>query len=203
MKIKGEINGIVFLQENLSNTEVREDELEIKLKELRQYGDYEHIMLTKFGNIIRAFEHYPKVMYNIDSIAVWPHMMYILPNGQKSELNDIKSQVDFAVHILYISVILMLGYIVLSSYTKTIPIWGILVLLMIITFLAYRLAISSSIQWGFYVKAIFDIYRHDLLRKMGIKVPQTWDEERRIWDKISQSFIYWYKIEDDETPRNE
>jgi len=140
-------------------------------------------------------------MYNIDSIAIWPHMMYILPDGQKSELNDTKSVVDFAVNILYISVILMLEYIVLSSYTKTTPILGFIVLLIIVSSLSYRLAISSSIQWGSYVKAVFDFYRHDLLQKMGIKVPQTWDEERKIWDEINQSFIYWYKFGDDEVPR--
>jgi hypothetical protein len=202
MKISGEIEGLEFLRSTFSDEEEIEDELGTKIKELRQYADYNHLMPTKFGNTIRAFEHYPRVVYNMDAIAIWPHMMYILPDSQKNELNAIRSGVDFAVNILWVSIILILEYIILSFYAKTVPILGLPVLLMIICPLAYRLAISSSIQWGFSVKAVFDLYRHDLLKKMGVRIPLSWDEERTIWGEINQSFVYWYSFGDDEVPRN-
>src|SRR5690606_29769177 len=106
------------------------------------------------------------------------------------------SQVDFAVNIIYISIFSSMEYVVLAFLYWRAPNFWILIPLLIIIWLAYKMAISSSIQWGLHVKSIFDLYRHDLLQKVGIEIPQTWEEERNIWGELSKSFIYWFKFED-------
>ena len=40
------------------------------------------------------------------------------------------------------------------------------------------------------VKAVFDLYRFDLLDKLGIERPENRDEERVIWTKVSQAIVY-------------
>jgi hypothetical protein len=41
-------------------------------------GQSDYILPTRFGNVIRAFEFYPKAMYGIDSISVWPRLIKII-----------------------------------------------------------------------------------------------------------------------------
>jgi hypothetical protein len=144
-------------------------------------------------------------MYNIDSIAVWPRIKYVLPKDQGAEVNSAKAQVDFAVNMIYMSIFLTAECIYFSIISASAEIKGIwkgfwticiLFLLVIITLSAYRMAISSAILWGLHVKTIFDLYRHDLLRKMELEIPETWEAERKIWGIINASFIYHIKFED-------
>ena len=155
----------------------------------------EDVLATGFGNAIRAFETYSRKMYGIDSIPTWSRIIAVVPNEYREIINSNKTQVDFAVNIVYLSVATALEYGIYVVVTKKAPMPWIPLLAVVVAWMAYRLAIAAAVQWGNWVKAIFDLYRGDLLTRMGIKNPSDWTQERDTWVELSQSFLYWYPIE--------
>lgn len=49
---------------------------------------------------------------------------------------------------------------------------------------------TSAVEWGENVKAIFDVYNNSLLSQMKIKKPRDWVKKREVWTGLSQVFIY-------------
>jgi hypothetical protein len=154
------------------------------------------ILPTAFGNAIRAFEVYSRARYGVDSIPAWSRIIAVVPDDKKDILNASKAQVDFAVNIIYLSIFALGGYLCFSYYTGSLYMILIPIMLLIIIWQGYSLAISSAISWGENVKAIFDLYRLDLLTKMGIETPGSSDSERECWREINQSFLYWDNLDD-------
>ena len=71
-------------------------------------------------------------------------------------------------------------------------------------YLFYKWTMRAATEWGYLVKGAFDLYRWDLLKKLGYKQePKTRKEERNLWGKITQQTIYGDKKERDGdlTPR--
>jgi hypothetical protein len=152
------------------------------------------VLATAFGNIIRAFETYPRAMYGIDAIPMWPRLIAVIPSDYRDTINGAKSGVDFAANMFYLSLTIMIEYGLLAFALNKTPAPWILLILAVVFWSSYRMALSSAAQWGNLVKGAFDLYRGELLNHFGIKQPQTWEEERRYWTEISQSLLYWYEI---------
>ena len=55
------------------------------------------------------------------------------------------------------------------------------------------MAISAARQWGENLKSVFDLFRQDLLQKIGAQAPETWEEEREFWKHINWTYLYWEK----------
>jgi hypothetical protein len=161
---------------------------------LRCHADFpqerEFVLATSFGNVIRAFETYSRVMYGLDSIPGWTRIIAVAPDGFRATLNGAKAQVDFAVNIVYLAMIVGIQYVVYAVVTESAPMIWIPPVALAVTILAYRLAVSSAREWGEYVKAVFDLYRHPLLKQMGLQVPLSWQDEYHWWQDISRAFLY-------------
>jgi hypothetical protein len=155
----------------------------------------EHVLPTVFGNVLRAFETYSGAMYGMDSIPLWSRLIAVIPKDFRETINGARSQVDFAVNMIYLSLVAVLGYCILFLLTSTAPMFWIVILLLLVAWLAYQMAISAAIQWGNLFKASFDLFRGDLFSRMGIEQPGSWEKERQYWNNISQSFLYWDPIE--------
>lgn len=154
------------------------------------------ILPTGFGNAMRAFEVYSRVRYGIDSIPAWPRIISVVPDDRKDTLNASKAQVDFAVNIVYLSSLTLIIYLYFTYYKGVLYMTPIPIMLLIIIKLTYSSAISSAIAWGENVKAIFDLYRLDLLTKMGFEIPGNLKSERECWQEINCSFLYWDDLDE-------
>ena len=55
---------------------------------------------------------------------------------------------------------------------------------------AYLKAQSAAVEWGNFVKASFDLFLPDLRDKLGLDGAVSADEEREVWRKLSQAYIY-------------
>jgi hypothetical protein len=129
-------------------------------------------------------------MYGLDSIPGWTRIIAVAPDGFRATLNGAKAQVDFAVNIVYLAMIVGIQYVVYAVVTESAPMIWIPPVALAVTILAYRLAVSSAREWGEYVKAVFDLYRHPLLKQMGLQVPLSWQDEYHWWQDISRAFLY-------------
>jgi hypothetical protein len=146
------------------------------------------ILPTSFGNIIRAFEVYSRVVYGIEAIQGWNRLLAVIPKDYRELVDDAKSQVDIWVNLGILSVAFVGQYIGLSIHFKSIDaIWLPFVAIFGAVLAASR-ANSAAVQWGELVKSSFDVYLPKLRTELALA--DYSDDERTAWIKFSQMIIY-------------
>lgn len=156
-------------------------------------SDSAYVLPTPLGNVIRSFETYPLKAYGLDAIAIWPRIIHFATDEHRKAINDSKANVDFAVNLFYSMIIVIAEYTLLSFATSSLPIIGFPFMLLISCWLSYLLAIQSAKEWGVNVKSVFDLYRCDMLSKVGVDTKSDFDEKNE-WEKLSRLFSYWQKV---------
>jgi len=152
--------------------------------------DERWLLPTSFGNIIRAFEVYPRVMYGLDSIPGWNRLIAIIPKDYNSIVNDAKSIVDFWANFWLLSWIVVFEYLALAAYKKEAHIIWFPITVVVISFFAYSRAKVAAFEWGELVKASFDVFLPMLYEKLGFPPPKNREEEKNLWRDFSQAMIY-------------
>lgn len=160
-----------------------------------------HVLATSFGNVLRAFETYSQAMYRLDAIPMWTRIVAVVPDEFREDLSSAKAQVDFAVNTVYLALGVFIQYIAYTAATRSAQMIWVPLVTLAVAFLAYYFAVSSAREWGEYVKAVFDLYRHTLLKQMGLEIPKSWEDERHCWQEISCSFLYWDQLDLARKPR--
>lgn len=159
----------------------------------------EFVTPMELGNVIAAFEHYARQQYGIDSVALWPRLVARIDAAYAGVIDDAKTSFDFFINSSFLSAILALEYLYLGLYFRVhfssisgiLGFLGIIAVLAGLSWLFYRCSIDSAIGWGDHVKAAFDLYRWDLLAKLGYETALTNAEEFDLWQQISQGMLYW------------
>ncbi len=155
------------------------------------YPDEEAFVLpTKFGNVLRAFEVYPRVVYGIDSIYGWTRILSVVPKDYREMINDEKCQVDFWVNLWFTGCICFIAWCGLALYERSYPSPWIPFAALLLAFGAARGARIMVEGWGILVMSAFDLFRDDLAKKLGFKIPPTIEKERAMWQTASQVWIY-------------
>jgi len=152
---------------------------------------------TIFGNVLAEYEGYLEKQYGIHMMVFWPHLWFILPEELKEDLDLRGAKVDFLVYLSFIFLIYIfiggLGFFVQQK--PLVAIISIIVSLFL-WFFFYMISIQAHKSYGGYIKAIFDIYRVDLAKKLkaGIVVTNLIpnDAERKSWRKY-QKYLLDYK----------
>lgn len=195
------------LQEELSQLDeeyrqLREHEKEIpsKLQSKRSklmqriaetFPDHiDFVLPTAFGNTIRAFEVYPRVMYGSDSIVSWSRLLTVLPKEYRDLVDSAKAQVDFWLNLWLLSLVFVIECIVLSIYRSKYEIlWFIPVALVLICFVV-SVAKEAVIGWGDYVKAAYDVFLPKLASTMEVPLPIDREKEWELWTAFTHATLY-------------
>lgn len=164
-----------------------------------QYPDEpEAVLPTRLGNVIRSFESYPRRQYKIQAITVWSRLLARIDEAYAAGIQEVKSGVDFMLNSSLLcglmASLLALVHLVFPANLISARVLGILLLeLLIFGGLAYGFylaAISRAHAWGMAVKGAFDLYRWNLLEALGYRErPESLEEERQLWEKVSQRLI--------------
>ena len=162
------------------------------MKELADHfpDDERWLLPTAFGNTLRAFETYPRVMYGFEAIDGWSRILAVVPEDYRTLIDSAKTQVDFWVNLGSVSFLLLLEYIGVAYYQQTLEAVWLFVLIVLGLLIAPYRAKRVAVEWGDLVKSVFDLYRFDLLDSLGIEPPKSHDEERILWINFSQAIIY-------------
>ena len=165
----------------------------------RRYPDRaEHILPTRLGNVVRAFEFYSDREYGIDSVEIWPRLVAVVPAPYASSIDETKSTFDFMLNCSFLSAVLatvvfFVGAIYPSLVLSTGAFYWLIkvALLICLSYFFYQLSINRAEAWGRLVKAAIDLYRWELLKQLGYKQQfLTRDEERKHWREVSRQAIY-------------
>jgi hypothetical protein len=161
------------------------------------YPDKESWVLpTKFGNAMRASEVYPRVVYGIDGIPMWRHLTMIIPKQVDEKLKDARSILDFTLNMLALAIAMLIAYCAMAgcAMASRMPFdlvqVGIAVAVASVIAICWVLLPEVAVQWGFNVKAVFDLNRQRLARQLGFRLPQNAAEEFEFWQNVSQTMIY-------------
>jgi len=149
------------------------------------------ILPTLLGNVIRAFEYYPSLRYSMEGVTIWTRLLTVIPKEHVETIEDAKARVDF---LLNSTVLLLLSGTGWGAWFLYGNHWCAGLACIFFTFLVsyglYRASIVSALEWGTEVRNAYDVYRRDLLKKLGLAEPTTDAEERAVWDKLSWFFMY-------------
>jgi hypothetical protein len=156
------------------------------------------ILPTRLGNVIRAFEGYPKLKYGIDAVLIWPRLAQKLGKDAAETIDSAKASFDFMLNCSVLSSVIAAsvvaaGLIRHHPFTSTyINIWPACALFFcVLAYLFYLGGINRAASWGTEVKVAFDLYRFDLLSGLGYKLEVSGPkDERALWEEISYQFHY-------------
>lgn len=207
-QIESLIPRLRLLRNTWSNIDTKHpniDKLQRKLNLLGIQFNFEYpspyglALPTRFGNVIRSFESYPTQHYGLDAIEFWPRIVSVASKESLEIADDARSSVDFFVNCAVLSALLaailfVAGCSVTDSGTPlaTLIRWpletGAAVLC---TVLFYQGSIGKVAGWGAQVRSIFDLYRWDLLKRLGYQqTASNRADERALWGSLSREFIY-------------
>jgi hypothetical protein len=152
--------------------------------------DERWVLPSSFGNVIRAFEVYPRVMYGLDSIPGWHRLLAVMPEEYRVLVDDAKAQVDFWVNLCFLSLVFVAEYLAVAAFTCRLALFWLPLVAVAVALTAISRAKSTAIRWGDLVKSGFDTSLPKLRKTLGFPQPATLEEERALWRAFSQAVIY-------------
>lgn len=191
---------ILNLNNHIAQGKKFSHELQVKLDSLmkkaaERFPDEEHWLLpTAFGNTIRAFEVYPRVMYGAEAITIWNRLLTVIPKEYRELINEAKTQTDFWLNIWFLGILLVLEYLALTIYSFHLNLLWVPFLIVGIIFFASWMARRAALEWGDWVKGAFDIFLPKLHKELMFPIPNSKEEEKKQWIEFSQAIIYRHPI---------
>jgi hypothetical protein len=157
----------------------------------RDFPDDEALVLpTKFGNVVRAFEVYPRVIYGLEYTYAWARLVGVIPSEYREMIDNEKSQMDFWVNTCLGACVTVALYLSLAIVRGAWPQWGIAIAALAVAVVSVSGACALAKSWGLLVTSAFDLFRSDLCRQLGLRLPPSLDEERELWESVSQVWVY-------------
>jgi hypothetical protein len=159
-----------------------------------EFPEREDLLLpTPFGNALRSFESFPRIMYGLDSIPGWGRLLAVVSKEYFELLDGAKAYVDLWVNLGVVFIFLQIEYTGLVFATGQTLNWWIVVLLYVLATIAPMWATSSALEWGELVKSAFDVFIPKLREALGIVKPKNRQEQFEQWESFSRALIYRYR----------
>jgi hypothetical protein len=148
---------------------------------------------TRLGNVLAAAEEYSHQVYRLDAVIWWPRLAALLPES-------FRIQVDAALTpmlaVLNLSMIFTFSALIEGCLFLYQHQWllGVLICLIgsVLAWICYLSSINQATVYGRFVRVAFDLYRHEVLKKMHIPIPNNPVEERLMWDLLTE-WHYFYR----------
>lgn len=155
---------------------------------VNDFPDSRWVLPTRFGNAVRAFEVYSRVMYGFEAIPGWGRVLNVISNETRQSVASQKAQVDFWLNLWFLGMALCVE-LALIAWLGAIHWFFVLAAIAYAWFMLQRARLASY-EWGESVKAAMDLGIPLLAEQLGIAVPTDRGEERRIWKRYSQAISY-------------
>jgi hypothetical protein len=152
------------------------------LERLAAYPRFERDVLpTRLGNALRATERYGTDRYGIDTQSLWYELNNAVPESLRRDIEDARAGVDFFVSVIAHLVLLAavsLGIGIASGHTAP-AVVGLISVAGLPA--AYSGAVLNVGELRLAVQALVNVGRPVLPGNLGLELPRTFEEERRMW----------------------
>ena len=160
-----------------------------------------HVLPTRFGNVIRAFEAYPLDTYGVDATPAWPRLASVVSKDFACEIEDARAQVNVFLNLLFILpvVVAVAAWRTASDLHAGPWKWGpdpvIGLVALILMWPVYEMAVSEAKAWGEVVKAAFDTFLPALAKQLGYKGPTSEADRAAFWRQINARLVYGQAVD--------
>lgn len=155
----------------------------------------DEILPTKFGNILKSAESYPRSRYSIDGVLTWPRLIYVIPGDYYSKVDDVSNQLSFLMNCTVLAMIYSL--IILSTFTYHFATsimlhqsyleeaggyFLLFVLGIIVGVVFLRATVLVVGDFGHMIRSSYDLFRRKLLIELDLTPPLSLEKERDLWE---------------------
>jgi hypothetical protein len=146
----------------------------------------EQVMPTRFGNILRSAELYPRDRYGIDTSVTWPRLYQVLPERQVSQIAAARGAVDFLV-VTSVVAGMFAAISAVSLWAAGASWWRFLLSFWggaAVAWLTYLGTLAAAVTYGQLIRTAFDVHRGDLLARLDLA------DEPGLWPRLAQ---FWFR----------
>jgi len=146
---------------------------------------------TRFGNALRSFETYGKTRFNLDSQSLWYELCAVAPAFIRTAVQDARSVVDFFVASTYLSALLGLVTLIIAvSEGPKLSTVIVCIFAFLMTVLCRWWAVRATTEWRYTVQALVNIGRVKLAEALGLRLPETLEDEKKMWGLVTRYGFY-------------
>lgn len=191
---------------NLEIDDVRIDKFVVKIEnsKLNIFNDKLNdelkkcIMPTKLGNVFKSMETYSEWKYGMVGVFFWTRIYLLMSEENKKTIDKIRAFVDMYVELTWIFFFAAIVYLIVLTYNEKYIFLSLsLFILILFSLVSYYLAVESALDYGFYVRSIFDLYRDELWNKIKNKQFNKLNSlpEKERWDSVFLHLWYYNTIQ--------
>jgi hypothetical protein len=147
------------------------------------------VMPTRLGNALRSAESYPgdEERWGLDAVFWWPRLYLILPDSARAQVDDARASLDQLVVLTVLSALFGVVAIALSVAGLNLAVGlGCAAGALLLSRGSYLAAVTSATVFGDLVRSCYDLFRGDLLTRLGWQMPPTLKRERQLWVTLGQ-----------------
>ena len=144
---------------------------------------------TRLGNALLAAESYPgdERRWGIDAAFWWPRLYLILPDSARDQVDDARAGLDQLVVLTMLSAAFGVVSLALSCAGLNLTVGlGCAAGALLLSRCTYLAAVTAAGVFGELVRSSYDLFRGDLLGKLGWPMPPTLSAERKLWTALGQ-----------------
>jgi hypothetical protein len=147
------------------------------------------VLPTRLGNALRAAESYPgdDQRWGLDAVFWWPRLYLILPDSARTQVDDARAALDQLVVLTMLSAGFGVLALALSIAGLNLAVGlGCAGGAFLLSRGCYAAAVTSATVFGDLVRSCYDLFRGDLLARLGWQLPPTLKRERQLWSVLGQ-----------------
>lgn len=148
------------------------------------------LLPTPFGNTIRAFEVYPRVMYGVEATTVWDRLLGVISKEHKVLVDGAKTSTDFWLNLGVLCAVTTVEVIAGAIALRRPELMWLLPAPLVLALIASWRGTRAASDWGDAVKSCFDLFLPDLAVKLLLALPTDRAQERAMWSRFSQAVTY-------------
>lgn len=148
--------------------------------------DPELLKPTRLGNVLAAVDEYTYTLYRLDAFIWWPRLSPLLPETFRTQVDTSLTPMQTMLNLSMLFCLLAIGGGISMLIDHR---WAFFLIVgisgLILAWICYLAAVNQAISYGVLVRVAFDFYRHEILKKMHIPVPDNLMEERFLWNRLN------------------
>ncbi|NWG06098.1 MAG: hypothetical protein HXY35_05335 [Chloroflexi bacterium] len=167
--------------------------------------DQADVMPSRFGNALKAAENYPGERYGFDGVQFWPRLVHVIPIEYKMTIDGVRNELSFLVNMSILSMTFSFCCVLAVFFSMwavpgagTSPsvyldfLWVVFKFLSLAAlgfaggFFFYNASIFSVGSFGLVIRSAFDLFRLDLMKKLGLERPKDSAEEFDKWQNLNE-----------------
>ena len=144
---------------------------------------------TRLGNALLAAESYPgdEQRWGIDAVFWWPRLYLILPDSARDQVDNARASLDQLVVLTMLSAAFGVVSLALSCAGLNLAAGlGCAAGALLLSRSSYLAAVTAAAVFGDLVRSSYDLFRGDLLGKLGWPMPPTLAAERQLWTALGE-----------------